>query len=253
MKTQKNSPVAARIAKLFLAVLAMTSVALPAHAAKFGIRVVDENDQAIVGAAVCIGLQGNYKQFAATFTDGQGKVMVDVPNVPLLVTVSKDRFTGMRTTEPARSFNLIKQVRLLEGVPGPRCRAGSSMAENTPTVPTIVVTDIAVYEKTGSTTLSPTVSGEPNQYRVSNNEEFEGAAWTKYDNQIAVGSTIGSVDCSITTLTVVTFSHGSYLMLGLPVRQAEQFKPAFHLLLSQSLHCSRFWLHPRPFVEYHPE
>jgi len=197
MNTQtKNNKLITRANKFFLVMsaLALSALTLPAHAAKFGVRVVDENDQAVVGAAVCIGLQGNYKQFAATFTDGQGKVMVDVPNVPLLVTVSKDRFTGMRITEPARSFNLLKQVRLREGVPGPRCRAGSSMAENAPTVPTIVVTDIAIYENTGSTTLSPTVSGDPNQYRVSANKEFEGAAWTKYSSQIALAGSLSRKD-----------------------------------------------------------
>jgi len=188
MKTQTKSRLVTKTTKFALVVLALalSSFAMSAHAAMFGVRVVDENDQAVVGAAVCIGLQGNYKRFAATFTDGQGKVMVDVPNVPLLVTVSKDRFTGMRTTEPARSFNLLKQVRLREGVPGPRCRAGSSMANSVPNVPTIVITDIAVSENNRSTTLSPTVSGEPNQFRVSANKEFEGAAWTKYASQIAV-------------------------------------------------------------------
>jgi len=147
MKTQSKIKSITGRTKCALAVtvLALSSLAMPAHAAKFGVRVVDENNQAVVGAAVCIGLQGNYKQFAATFTDGQGKVMVDVPNVPLLV-----------------------------------------IAENTPGVPTIVVTDIAIYENKSSKTLSPTVSGDPNQYRVSANKDFEGAAWTKYTSQIAL-------------------------------------------------------------------
>lgn len=192
MKLQRKFKLFNRTTKTGFSVLALTlfTFAMPVQAAKFGVRVVDENDQAIVGAAVCIGLQGNYKQFAATFTDGQGKVMVDVPNVPLLVTVSKDRFTGMRITEPARSFNLLKQVRLLEGVPGPRCRAGSSMADSGPGVSTIVITDIAIDENTRSTTLSPTVSGEPNQYRVSANKNFDGADWTKYASQIALSGTL---------------------------------------------------------------
>ncbi len=173
-----------------VSVLALSSFALPAHAAKFGVRVVDDNGVAIAGAAVCIGLQGNYKQFAATFTDAQGTVMVDVPNVPLLVTVSKDRFTGMRTTEPARSFNLIKQVQLIEGVPGPRCRAGSALAEHKPGVPSIVVTDIAIYDGAFSKTLSPTVSGSPNQYRVSASKEFGDAKWQNYANQIALAGAL---------------------------------------------------------------
>ena len=194
MKLQTKSKSVSSTTKYVLASIALvlSSFVVPAQAAKFGVRVVDENDQAVVGAAVCIGLQGNYKQFAATFTDGQGKVMVDVPNVPLLVTVSKDQFSGIRITEPARAFNLLKQVRLREGIPGPRCKAGSSLAESRPGVPSIVVTDIAINENTGSTTLSPTVSGEPNQYRVSANKEFEGAAWTKYANQIALASSLSN-------------------------------------------------------------
>jgi len=198
MKTQvrKKNTFFSRTTNFVLAIsaLALSSFVLPAHAAKFGVRVVDENGAAIVGAAVCIGLQGNYKQFAATFTDAQGKVMVEVPNVPLLVTVSKDRFTGMRTSEPARSFNLLKQVKLREGVPGPRCRAGSSMAEHKPGVATIVVTDIAIFENTSLTTISPTVSGEPNQYRISDSKEFDGAIWTELGERIALSSALSAND-----------------------------------------------------------
>lgn len=171
---------------LSMAVLTLSVLALPAHAAKFGVRVVDDNGVPVAGASVCVGLQGNYKQFGATFTDSQGQVMIDVPNVPLLVTVSKDRFTGIRKTEPARSFNLIKEVQLLEGVPGPRCRAGSVLADK-PGVG-IVVSDIAIAAGENSTTLSPTVSGDPSHYRVSTTKDFEGAAWKKYSNQIALNN-----------------------------------------------------------------
>jgi len=72
---------------LSMAVVTLSAFVLPAHAAKFGVRVVDDNGIPVAGASVCIGLQGNYKQFAATFTDTQGQVVVEVPNVPLLVTV----------------------------------------------------------------------------------------------------------------------------------------------------------------------
>lgn len=187
-----NSNLVSRTAKLAVAALMLSLFVVPAQAAKFGVRVVDGNGAAIVGAAVCIGLQGNYKQFAATFTDAQGKVMVEVPNVPLLVTISKDRFTGMRTTEPARSFNLLKQVTLRDGVPGPRCRAGSSMAEHKPGVPSIVLTAIAIEENTGSKTLKPTVSGEPNQYRVSSSKAFENAKWKQYANKIALAESLSN-------------------------------------------------------------
>lgn len=174
---------------LSAAVLTLSALALPAHAAKFGVRVVDDNGVPVAGASVCIGLQGNYKQFGATFTDSQGQVMVDVPNVPLLVTVSKDRFTGLRSAEPARSFNLIKQVKLREGIPGPRCRAGSVLAEGEPST-NITVSDIAIKTNDSSTILSPTVSGNPSHYRVSTSKEFDDARWIKYSNQIALARKI---------------------------------------------------------------
>jgi len=173
---------------LSMAVVTLSAFVLPAHAAKFGVRVVDDNGIPVAGASVCIGLQGNYKQFAATFTDTQGQVVVEVPNVPLLVTVSKDRFTGLRATEPARSFNLIKQVKLREGIPGPRCRAGSKIAEG-PSAG-ITVTDIAVKLGESSATISPTVNGEPSHYRVSKDKDFTDATWKKFSNQIALAGNL---------------------------------------------------------------
>lgn len=171
-----------------IAVVTLSALALPAHAAKFGVRVVDDNGAPVAGASVCIGLQGNYKRFGATFTDSQGQVMIDVPNVPLLVTVSKDRFTGVRSTEPARAYNLLKQVKLREGVPGPRCRAGSVLAESAPSVPKIVVSSIGIQAGPTTTTISPVVSGEPSHYRVSASKDFDGAKWQNFDNQIALNS-----------------------------------------------------------------
>lgn len=188
MKTKSNLFIRTSRTFLVLSAVLLSLSSVPAHAAKFGVRVVDDNGRPIAGASVCIGLQGNYKQFGATFTDARGQVMVEVPNVPLLVTVSKDRFTGSRTTEPARGFNLIKEVKLLDGVPGPRCRAGSVLAESTPNAPSIVVTDIAIDEGPFNTTLSPTVSGGPNQYRVSDTKEFSGASWKNFSSQIALAN-----------------------------------------------------------------
>jgi len=190
MKTRNGSISLLRKVALAVTVIAVSTIAIPAHAAKFGVRVVDANGVPVAGAAVCVGLQGNYKQFGATFTDGQGQVMVDVPNVPLLVTVSKDRFTGLRTLEPARSFNLVKQVKLREGTPGPRCRAGSALAEGQPSVPSLLVSEIAVL----GNVLQPVVQGKPSHYRVSDNSDFTGAKWKRYSANIALASNIASAD-----------------------------------------------------------
>lgn len=158
------------------------SLAPSAQAAVFGVRVVDDTGAPVAGAAVCVGLEGNYKQFGAMFTDSTGTATVDVPNVPLLVTVSKDRTSGIRMSEPARGFNLIKQVRLLEGVPGPRCRAGSSLAK--PGVEEILIDNVNVREGVYSTTLSTSVRGNPSHYRVSDNEDFSEAKWRRFSTTI---------------------------------------------------------------------
>lgn len=161
-------------------------IAQPASAAKFGVRVVDDSGLPVSGASVCVGLPGNYRQFGAMFTDADGQAMLDVPNVPLVVTVSKTRFAGIRLSEPARNFNLVKQVTLADGVPGPRCRAGSTLAS-----PTIVTIErIAVTEGVYSTILLPTVSGSPSHYRVSRSDSFEGVRWQPYKQEIALSNDI---------------------------------------------------------------
>lgn len=179
-----------------LAALTLSAIAAPTQAAQFGVKVVDDNGTPIAGASVCIGLQGNYKQFGAGFTDMQGQLVVDVPNVPLLVTVSKTRFSGTRTIEPARSFNLIKQVKLKEGVPGPRCRAGSIMAEAEsnvrPATRMLTVSSFNVEQRGSRTTLSPEVNGNPSHFRVSTSKDFEGAKWQKYSSRIALAKNVSN-------------------------------------------------------------
>ncbi|MEE9333395.1 MAG: hypothetical protein V3U65_04815 [Granulosicoccaceae bacterium] len=165
---------------------AIVSTAPSAQAAVFGVRVVDDTGAPVVGAAVCVGLQGNYKQFGAMFTDSSGTAKVDVPNVPLLVTVSKDRTAGVRMSEPARGYNLIKQVKLIDGVPGPRCRAGSSLA--TPDVQQILIDNVAVREGIYSTTLNTSVRGNPSHYRVSDNEGFTDAKWHRFSKVITTAN-----------------------------------------------------------------
>ena len=167
-----------------LAVTAL-SATHTASAATFGVRVVDPQGQPVSGASVCIGLAGNYTQFGAEFTGADGIVRVDVPNVPLVVTVSKTRFAGMRIEEPARGFNLIKQVTLIDGVPGPRCRAGSILAKEGPGIPQIIIENIDV-DQGAALVLTPTVTGAPSQYRIASNSDFANANWAPYSNSIRV-------------------------------------------------------------------
>ena len=92
-----------RVGQVFgMAVLLGLSSLGSAHAAKFGVRVVDDLGKPVAGASVCIGLEGNYKQFGAMFTGADGNAIVEVPNVPLVVTVSKTRFCLLYTSPSPR-------------------------------------------------------------------------------------------------------------------------------------------------------
>lgn len=192
MKTKKTFRTWANAAAIPAAACSVLVAAMllssSANAGKFGVRVVNESGDPVAGASVCVGLPGNYKQFGALFTDSDGQAITDVPNIPFVVTVSKTRFSGTRISEPARGFNLIKQVTLSEGVPGPRCRAGSTVAAANP--PKIVIGDVNINEGTSSTTLKPAVSGEPDHYRVSTSAEFSDARWLPFDSAIALSSSL---------------------------------------------------------------
>ncbi|MBX2884104.1 MAG: hypothetical protein KTR32_29385 [Granulosicoccus sp.] len=164
-----------------------------ANAATFGVRVVSESGEPIAGAAVCIGTHGNYRQFASQFTSTSGEVTVEVPNVPLVVTVSRDRFSGIRLAEPARGFNLIKEVKLLDDVPGPRCRAGSMLVDNGSDAGSLGVDDVFIKSAAGATVIAgeastefstlsliPSVTGYPSHYRLSDSASFSDSEWFEY-------------------------------------------------------------------------
>jgi len=178
----------ARPAVLSLVGFGAIMAAQPAAAGQFGVQVINEAGDPVEGASVCVGLPGNYKQFGALFTDANGQAIVEVPNVPFVVTVSKTRFSGIRLSEPARGFNLIKTVTLADGVPGPRCRAGSTLASTS----SIVINNIEVLRGKNSTSLRPAVTGQPSHYRVSLTPGVDSSQWRSFDSDIALPASMSS-------------------------------------------------------------
>ncbi len=168
----------------------MLGLAAPASAATFGVRVLDAEGVPVAGASVCFGLEGNHKQFAAMFTNDEGIATATVPNVPLVVTVSKTRFSGVRVQEPARGFNLIKDMTLVEGVPGPRCRADSALADAAGSM--LRIRDVDVSDDGDVMTLRADATGEPTHYRVATDRDFTGANWQRYDAAIPVDSQLAA-------------------------------------------------------------
>lgn len=184
LRMQSAERLTSRLIPVALSVIAAVGMAasLSANASQFGVRVVDDAGEPVSGASVCVGLPGNYKQFGALFTDAEGMAMTDVPNVPLVVTISKTRFSGVRMSEPARGFKLIREVRLSDGRPGPRCRAGSTIADGA----AIKVDDVHVIEAASTTTLEFSVSGQPSHYRVATSSEFHDAQWLTYQPSVVL-------------------------------------------------------------------
>lgn len=174
------------------ATLILASIANSASAGQFGVRVVGLDGMPVAGASVCFGLPGNYRQFGAVFTDVNGQAVVEVPNIPFVVTVSKTRFSGVRINEPARGFNLIKQVTLAEGTPGPRCKAGSTLADATDS--SIRIKRVQVSADSGSTTLVPEATGEPTAYRVSTSPYFDTSRWEELGDVIRVPDALAQND-----------------------------------------------------------
>lgn len=163
--------------------LLLTVMASAAQAAQFGVRVVSPQGEPIAGAAVCIGTHGDYKKFGAVFTSSDGSVMLDVPPVPLVVTVSKNRFAGLRISEPARRFDLVKVIELRDGLPGPRCKAGSSLASKgvTPSIKGVSIRDNAVRVQ-----LVPKVAGGASHYRLSSKRNMDKVNWVNLSDAITV-------------------------------------------------------------------
>lgn len=188
MNLLSNVQTAIKVAALGASLL----FACTASAGQFGVRVVGLDGLPVAGASVCFGLPGNYRQFGAVFTDIDGQAVVEVPNLPFVVTVSKTRFSGVRINEPARGFNLIKQVTLAEGTPGPRCKAGSTLADGGES--SIHISQVQVLATSRSTSLVPETTGEPTEYRVSSSPEFSTAKWAKFDDSIRIAGPLAQGD-----------------------------------------------------------
>ncbi len=189
LKLLSIAPDAIKVATL-AAGICLSGLAATASAAQFGVRVVDDAGMPVTGASVCFGLPGSYRQFGALFTDSDGQATADVPNIPFVVTVSKTRFSGVRISEPGRGFNLIKQVTLSEGTPGPRCKAGSTLADTNQS--SINISQVAVSTDDQVTRITPIASGEPTEFRVSVTPEVESAKWTRLTDSIRLSRALAS-------------------------------------------------------------
>ncbi len=172
---------------LLLVALALLPVA-GAFASVVGVRVFDAaTGDPLAGAAVCLGTPAEPDQFGALRTDAEGRVAFhDITQTPLVLTVSRPGYRGVRKSFPAAAYDRVFQVRLARGGLGPRCVAprragtasGSPGGERGPA--------LSVDILGGPTTATPEVQlrirvhGKATEYRVSEDPAFRGSSWLPY-------------------------------------------------------------------------
>ncbi len=162
------------------------------QAAKLGVRVLDANSGLpVANASVCLGTAANPTLYGTGVTSFSGLALYDnVPQKPVLITVSKKNFRGIALQAPSRSDNVIKDVLVTEGLSSKRCRAlklvdlkpgitRGGQADDWP----LEITALS-YFPSGDDGLSflSYSKGKPTHYRVSTDPQFQGAEWKDYSD-----------------------------------------------------------------------
>lgn len=163
-----------------------------AHAAKLGVRVLDANSGLpVANASVCIGTGTEPSKYGTAVTSYDGMALYDnVPQKPVVITVSKRNFRGIALQAPINGNNVIKDVLVTEGLSSKKCRAlkmvslepGISKGETTDDWPLEI--SALSYFPSGDDGLSflSYAKGKPTHYRVSTHADFNDAEWQLYSD-----------------------------------------------------------------------
>lgn len=164
-----------------------------ANAAKIGVRVLDANSGLPVPhASVCLGTASNPSLYGTGVTSFSGVALYDnVPEKPVLITVSKSNFRGIALQTFPRKDNVVTDVLVTEGLSSKRCRAlkmvelkpGITKGDDTEATWPMEISALS-YFPSGDDGFSflAYVKGKPTHYRVSTDPEFNGAEWKTYSD-----------------------------------------------------------------------
>lgn len=163
-----------------------------AFSAKLGVRVLDANSGLpVANASVCLGTAADPAKYATGVTSYSGVALYDnVPDKPVLITVSKQNFRGIALQAPTTGDNIIKDILVTEGLSSKKCRAlkmvglkkGITRGEQSEDWPLVI--EALSYFPSGDDGLSflSYSIGKPTHYRVSTNPNFAGALWKDYSD-----------------------------------------------------------------------
>lgn len=156
-----------------------------APAAEVRVQVVDAVGRApLADAAVCLGTPADATQFGAVRTGAGGEVRFsDVPDTPLLLTVSRDQYRGYQRRHPAKRFDVVLEVALHTGGLGPACnapvRAGQAQQERL-AINGFTLNAGRAVTRQRRVLLSAQVLGNPTHFRVSERADFSDADWQPF-------------------------------------------------------------------------
>ncbi len=163
-----------------------------AQSAKLGVRVLDGNSGLpVANASVCLGTAADPTAYGTGVTGFSGVALYDnVPDTPVLITVSKKNFRGIALQAPAGGDNVIRDIIVTEGLSSKKCRAlkfvnlrpGITKGPQSTDWP-LTITALSYFPSgdDGFSFLSYS-QGEPTHYRVSTDPKFKGAEWKDYSD-----------------------------------------------------------------------
>lgn len=156
-----------------------------APASELQVRVFERGGrQPLAGVSVCLGTAANTMQFGAYRTNREGyAVFADVPRAPLLVTASKPGYQGERQSLQTTTAGRLLVMSLASGGGGPVCATAGSRAEVG--TASLSISDFNINQGAAASSgrqvhLNYTVSGQPNQYRASEDADLSTIPWQPY-------------------------------------------------------------------------
>ncbi len=161
------------------------------YSAEVRVQVTDRQlGNALANASVCLGTPANPVQFGAKFSGENGYVVFEeVPETPLILTVSRPEYTGYQRRQTARRFDITLRVGLVTGGLGPICDLGEvatspALTDGAVSIPAFHLGAVDSPGGERTVRLNAVVTGNPTHYRVAEHWGFEGVEWIDYKSQL---------------------------------------------------------------------
>lgn len=173
-----------RITGLLIFNLLLT-LSVAAAAADLRVRVFERGGKApMPGVAVCLGTAASLDQFGASLTDMEGfAVFSDIPRAQLLVTASRAGYQSGQESLVISDTNRMLVMSLATGGGGPACKTGEIATMVVPggvKISRFALNRGARMTSSRTISLDNRVSGQPTQYRASEQRDFSGTEWQAY-------------------------------------------------------------------------